>query len=202
MLAGGDRQNRPGRARGVGLTLRRCVTSSGSSSRYPCKAGFRRLVVFALSGICLAAFAAAQPYQYTVTNISAMAFQPAASGQEYFMSGSAGRFIPANEQQFFWTALTLPPGAIVDYIGINNVNDGTPLVVGAALYERDQKGFLTTAAAVRIHPTPSGRPTLMTRHSGLSWVFRRSTRTCFASNSTPARTPSTSDRCLYCGGPR
>ncbi len=96
----------------------------------------------ALSGFFLAALAVAQPYHYTVTNISAMSFQPAVSGQQYFMSGSAGRYIPANQQQFFWTALTLPPGAIIDYIGLSNLNDGTPLVVGAALYVRSDTGQL------------------------------------------------------------
>jgi hypothetical protein len=102
----------------------------------------RCFVAVALSALFFAAVATAQPYQYTVTNISATAFQPAASGQEYFMSGSSGRYIPPNQQQFFWTALLLPPEAIVDYIGINNLNDGTPIVVGAALYARSDNGDL------------------------------------------------------------
>ena len=103
---------------------------------------FRRFAAVALSVFIFGAVAAAQPYHYTVTNISALAFQPEASGQQYFISGSGGRYIPANQQQFFWTALTLPPGSVVDYIGINNLNDGTPLVVGAALYSRLDEGYL------------------------------------------------------------
>ncbi len=118
----------------------------------PKKTGSRRLAAFALSGFICAAVAAAQPYNYTVTNISAMAFQPAASGQQYFISGSSARFIPANEQQFFWTALTLPPGVIVDYIGINNLNDGTPLVVGANLYARYDYGQLIYLAGTSNTP--------------------------------------------------
>jgi hypothetical protein len=107
------------------------------------KVSSRRFAAVALWGFVFAAAAAAQPYQYTVTNISAMSFQPEASGQQYFISGSAGRFIPANQQQFFWTGLTLPPGVVVDYIGINNLNDGTPLVVGASLWVRYDNGLLT-----------------------------------------------------------
>lgn len=106
----------------------------------------RCVAAVALSILFFAAVAAAQPYPYTVTNISATAFQPADSSQQYFLSGSAGRFIPNNQQQFFWTALPVPPGAIVDYIGINNLNDGTPLVVGAALYVRTVNGDLTYVA--------------------------------------------------------
>jgi len=97
---------------------------------------FVRLAAVALSPLFCAAVAAAQTYHYNVTNIAAASFQPAESGQQYFMSGSGARFIPANQKQFFWTALTLPTGAVVDYIGLNNLNDGTPLVVGAALYTR------------------------------------------------------------------
>ena len=132
----------------------------------PRTAGFCRLAAFALSSLVVAAIAAAQPYHYTVTNVSATAFQPAASGQQYFISGSAGRFIPANQQQLFWTSLLLPPGAVVDYIGINNLNDGTPLVVGAALYGRFDDGnlyFLAgtsntphTAWQTDINPSPFG----------------------------------------------
>jgi len=107
----------------------------------PGKARFGRLAL-GLSSLCCAAVAVAQPYHYTVTNIAAASFQPETSGQQYFFSGSGGRYVPANQQQFFWTALLLPPGAIVDYIGLNNLNDGTPLVVGAALYERYDSGFL------------------------------------------------------------
>ncbi len=107
----------------------------------PRKIRFSRLAAFALSGLVWAGVAAAQPYQYTVTNISATSFQPAVSGQQYFMSGGTARYIPANQQQFFWMSLDLPPGAIVDYIGLNNLNDGTPLVVGAALYGRVGSGI-------------------------------------------------------------
>ena len=118
----------------------------------PRNAGFHRLAAVALSGLLFAAFAAAQPYHYTVTNIAAAAFQPAVSGQQYFISGSAGRYIPANEQQFFWTALLLPQGAVIDYIGINNLNDGTPLVVGAALFGRADNGDLEFLAGTSNTP--------------------------------------------------
>lgn len=118
----------------------------------PGKAECHRLAVFALSSLGCAAVAAAQPYPYTVTNVSALAFQPAASGQQYFISGSGGRFIPPNEQQFFWTSLLLPPGAIVDYIGMKNLNDGTPLIVGAALYVRYDNGTLVYLAGTSNTP--------------------------------------------------
>lgn len=108
----------------------------------PGKASCLRLAAFILSGLGLAGLSAGQTYRYTVTNIAAASFQPAESGQEYYLSGSGARFIAPNQQEFFWTALTLPTGAIVDYIGINNLNDGTPLVVGAALYSRDDSGLL------------------------------------------------------------
>ncbi len=112
----------------------------------------RCLAAFALSNLFLAAVAAAQPYPYTVTNISATAFQPALSGQQYALSGSGARYIALDQQQFFWTALLLPPGAIVDYIGINNLNDGTPLVVGAALYVRYDNGTLVYLAGTSNTP--------------------------------------------------
>ena len=118
----------------------------------PRNAGFVRLAALVPSSLFCAALAAAQPYHYTVTNIAAASFQPEVSGQQYSFSGSGARSIPANQQQFFWTALTLPPGAIVDYIGINNLNDGTPLVVGAALYVRLDSGYLIYEAGTSNTP--------------------------------------------------
>ena len=115
-------------------------------------AGFVRLAAVALSSLFCAAVAGAQTYQYTVTNIAAASFQPEVSGQQYSFSGSGARSVPANQQQFFWTALTLPPGAIVDYIGLNNLNDGTPLVVGAALYLRLDSGYLIYKAGTSNTP--------------------------------------------------
>jgi hypothetical protein len=118
----------------------------------PGKASCLRLAAFILSGLGLAGLSAGQTYRYTVTNIAAASFQPAESGQEYYLSGSGARFIAPNQQQFFWTALTLPTGAIVDYIGINNLNDGTPIVVGAALYERLDTGELDFLAGTSNTP--------------------------------------------------
>ena len=59
----------------------------------PKKARFGLLAAFGLSSLCFAAVAAAQPYHYTVTNIAAASFQPETSGQQYFFSGSGGRYV-------------------------------------------------------------------------------------------------------------
>jgi len=60
---------------------------------------------------------------YTVTTVSAVAFTPRASDQAWTTSGSMGRFGNPNVTSEFYTALDLPGGAVIDFIGLNTNTD-------------------------------------------------------------------------------
>jgi hypothetical protein len=77
---------------------------------------------------------------YTVTMISATSFVPADSSQGSHTSGSLGRFGDTNVSEHFYAALDLPAGVTIDYIGLNNLNDGTPGVMSLQLLSRADTG--------------------------------------------------------------
>jgi hypothetical protein len=80
---------------------------------------------------------------YTVIEIPAVAFIPGSSNEAYFTSGSLGRYGPTNTVQDFYAPIELPPGVIIDYIGLNTTTDA-PNAIGVALYRRFSDGFLST----------------------------------------------------------
>ena len=77
---------------------------------------------------------------YTVTMISATSFVPADNSQGSHTSGSLGRFGDTNVEEHFYATLEIPAGAVVDYIGLNNLNDGTPGAISAQILERADSG--------------------------------------------------------------
>jgi S-layer homology domain len=88
---------------------------------------------------------------YTVSKVAALSFVPADSSQAFHTSGSLGRFGAVNTDQHFYATVDIPAGANIDYIGINNLNDGTPGVITATLRIRTG-GFLITIGQVSNTP--------------------------------------------------
>lgn len=80
--------------------------------------------------------------EYTITSIPGVAFTPGDSGIVYNTSGSIGRAVSAAGGHFY-SGLDIPAGAIIDFIGFNNLNDGTPNIMAIHLWERDESGSLT-----------------------------------------------------------
>lgn len=76
---------------------------------------------------------------YTITTVPGVAFAAGGSGTVYNTSGSLGRAVSAAGGQFFANA-NIPAGAVIDYIGFNNLNDSTVGVMNARLWSRDQFG--------------------------------------------------------------
>ncbi len=99
-----------------------------------------RFVVLCLTAALVAGVGAAQQVfgtkDYNITKVAAVSFVPADSGQAYHTSGSLGRYGALNTDTHFYATLDLPAGIIIDYIGFNNLNDGTPGVMGIALWDR------------------------------------------------------------------
>ena len=81
---------------------------------------------------------------YNRTKVPAVAF----TGATFNISGSVGRFGTANVDQHFYAPLDIPSGAIVDYIGFNNFNDGTPSVMVANILQRTASGSVGVSLAV------------------------------------------------------
>src|SRR5262249_7484347 len=77
---------------------------------------------------------------YTVTTISALSFVPGDRGINYHTSGSLARMPDVNAEQHFYSALDVPAGVVIDFIGFNNLNDGEANVMAIHLFERDQTG--------------------------------------------------------------
>jgi hypothetical protein len=73
---------------------------------------------------------------YTVTKISALSF----SGETYVPAAPLSRASNPNVEQHFYATLDIPNGAVIDYIGINNANDGTPNVLAIHLWDRETGG--------------------------------------------------------------
>jgi hypothetical protein len=81
---------------------------------------------------------------YVVTAISAMSF----NGQRFDLADGLSRQAPRNVDSHFYATLNVPAGAVIDYIGLNNSNDGTAMVIGLALYERTLRGGVTLIAGI------------------------------------------------------
>lgn len=77
---------------------------------------------------------------YSVTVVPAIAFYPE-SASSYFTSGSRGRYGPMNSIVNFYAPVDVPPGAIIDYIGLNSTTDA-PNAIGVTLYARLEDGNL------------------------------------------------------------
>ena len=84
---------------------------------------------------------------YTVTTIAGLGFAPGSNGMIYNVSGSQARAVNAIGGHFY-SALDLPAGAIIDFIGFNNFNDGTANVMAIHLYVRDSSGAVTPLIAL------------------------------------------------------
>jgi hypothetical protein len=100
---------------------------------------------------------------YTRTSISALSF----GGTSYIPVVPLSRAGVPNVDQHFYATLDLPQGAIIDFMGISNYNDGNPYVIGASLWKRTPVKVIYLGG---VSNTP---------HS--SWVTDR--------NSTPAGIP-------------
>ena len=77
---------------------------------------------------------------YTVTTVPAVTFYPEGF-YAYFTSGSMGRFSIANVVTNYFAGLDLPPGAVIDYIGLNSTTN-VPSIIGAEIIEREKTGDL------------------------------------------------------------
>jgi hypothetical protein len=91
---------------------------------------------------------------YTVTTISATSFTPVSDSMPYGTSGSLGRFSGINTLGEFYVGVNLPGGAVIDYIGLNSLND-TDGVFTADLAHRDSAGGVTIigTATSTLHAT-------------------------------------------------
>ncbi len=78
---------------------------------------------------------------YTVTTVSAMSFYPG-TNLAYGTSGSLGRYTNTNTLVDYYVGLDLPPGVIIDYIGLNSTTD-TPFILGVELLRRNKFGSLS-----------------------------------------------------------
>ncbi len=85
---------------------------------------------------------------YNVTTIPAVTF----TGASFHISGSVGRYGDVNVDQHFYAPLQVPTGAIIDYIGLNNLNDGTPSAITVTLLDRDANGSVFTEQTVPSQP--------------------------------------------------
>ncbi len=84
---------------------------------------------------------------YTVTTIAGVGFAPGSNGMIYNVSGSVARAVNAIGGHFY-SALDIPAGSVIDFIGFNNLNDGTPSVMVIHLYVRDASGTATPLSAL------------------------------------------------------
>ena len=76
---------------------------------------------------------------YTVTTIAGLGFVPSSNGLIYNVSGSLARAVNAIGGHFY-SALDIPAGSVIDFIGFNNLNDETPNVMAIHLWVRDASG--------------------------------------------------------------
>ena len=107
---------------------------------------------------------------YTVTTISGIGFVPGRNDIVYSTTGSLGRFVNASASQVqFFSALDLPAGAVIDFIGFNNNNDGTPNVMAVHLFQRDNTGTLTPLFSLDNTPHSSWVTDINPSPLGILW---------------------------------
>jgi hypothetical protein len=109
---------------------------------------------------------------YTITTIPGVSFVPGSNGLVYNTSGSLARSVSAAGGHFY-SALDIPAGAIIDYIGFNNLNDGTANVMAVHLWLRDIMGNVTPLFALDNTPHTSWGTDLNPVPLGLLWAGNR-----------------------------
>lgn len=117
---------------------------------------------------------------YTVTTIAGVGFAPGSNGMIYNVSGSVARAVNAIGGHFY-SALDLPAGAVIDFIGFNNFNDGTPNVMAIHLYARDSSGNVSplfaldntphTSWVTDINPVPLGIVWTGSQNNGVTLIL-------------------------------
>ena len=90
--------------------------------------------------------------QYTVTSVPAAAFMADSPNRGWGTSGSLGRYGELNVDQHYYAAVDIPAGATIDWIKLNNLNDGTPAVLTARLRLRFETGSVLTWGTVESTP--------------------------------------------------
>jgi len=105
---------------------------------------------------------------YTITAIAGLGFTPGGSGIVYNTSGSLARAVSAAGGQFF-SALDIPAGAVIDFIGFNNLNDGTPNVMAVHLWSRSPDGVVTPLYSLDNTPHASWATDINPVPLGLLW---------------------------------
>src|ERR1700730_10963655 len=85
---------------------------------------------------------------YNVTTIPAVTF----TGGSFTISGSVGRYGNPNVDQHFYAPLEIPLSAVIDYIGINNLNDGTPGTIIVSFLDRSAAGSFVVDESVASQP--------------------------------------------------
>ena len=68
---------------------------------------------------------------YVYTAISGLSF----NGQSFFTGPQLSRQTPASVDTHYYATVNIPNGVVIDYIAFDNWNDGTPGIMGLALYE-------------------------------------------------------------------
>jgi hypothetical protein len=81
---------------------------------------------------------------YTIAMISALSF----NGESFIPAAPLSRASQVNVVQHFYATLDIPAGVIIDYIGLNNSNDGTPLVTGVQIWQRYTNGGYDLVAGI------------------------------------------------------
>ncbi len=89
--------------------------------------------------------------KYTITTISALSF----SGESYIPVAPLSRTGRINVIQHFYAMLEVPSGVIIDYLGLNNFNDGTPGVISVTLWRRTILGATPFLGSVSNSPHAS-----------------------------------------------
>ena len=109
---------------------------------------------------------------YTITTIAGVSFVPSSNSLIYSTSGSLARSVsPAGGH--FYSALDIPAGALIDYIGFNNLNDGTANVMAIHLWRRDIAGNVIPLFALDNTPHTSWSTDRNPLPLGLLWAGNR-----------------------------
>ena len=108
---------------------------------------------------------------YTITVISALSF----SGESYLPAAPLSRVGALNVEQHFYATLDIPAGVVIDYIGVNNENDGTPNVLAIHLWERDLFAGTTDLFDLDNTPHTTFATDINASPVGILWAGERAT---------------------------
>jgi hypothetical protein len=89
---------------------------------------------------------------YTVTRVPATSFFPGDSSDVYHTSGSLGRFGALNVDQHYYATVEIPQGVMIDYLGLNNLNDLTAGAMQLRLLHRQDNGALIVGGSILSTP--------------------------------------------------